>query len=172
MAFQFILMHKAIPASPSVIISDTIKAVSFDPNKLPKNYSSDHRLSGFGSLSGGVTISKQFAKGLTLETGFEYYTHQGELENWRRGRSRLCRLRLLAGECGHQGQSGCLVFASRRSRNMPDSHHDHAAHAPAGVMFDHMLPAGGFMVGYRYMWNSQSGDMLNGANAVSDASYC
>ena len=46
---------------------------------------------------------------------------------------------------------------------------NHGAHAPAGVMFDHMLPkAGDFMVGYRYMWNSQSGNMLNGTNPVSD----
>ncbi|NOU21949.1 MAG: DUF3570 domain-containing protein, partial [Methyloglobulus sp.] len=62
----------------------------FDPSKLrdPKNpsadfskyFSSDQRLSGFGTLSGGVTVTKKFAKGLTLETGFEYYTHQGGLK--------------------------------------------------------------------------------------------
>ena len=51
-----------------------------DTNKLPTHYSSDQRLSGFGALSGGVTVTKQFAKGLTLETGFEYYTHQGGLK--------------------------------------------------------------------------------------------
>ncbi len=157
------------PAPPSVIISDAIKAVSFDPNKLPKNYSSDHRLSGFGSLSGGVTISKQFAKGLTLETGFEYYTHQGSLKIGGGGEAsyadfdywlanaaikvNLDALTLNHGDPEHAGHHG---------------NHHHAAHAPAGIMFDHMLPAGGFMVGYRYMWNSQSGGMLNGSSSIDD----
>jgi hypothetical protein len=48
-------------------------------------------------------------------------------------------------------------------------HHDHGAHAPAGVMYDHMLPkAGDMMVGYRYMYGSQSGDMLNGTQHVNN----
>ena len=47
---------------------------------FPKHYSSDQRLSGFGTLSGGVTLEKKFTKGVSLETGFEYYTHQGNLK--------------------------------------------------------------------------------------------
>lgn len=56
------------------------KTVSASINKLPNAFSSDHRLSGYGALSGGVTVTMQFAKGLTLETGFEYYTHQGSMK--------------------------------------------------------------------------------------------
>ena len=41
-------------------------------------------------------------------------------------------------------------------------------HAPAGVMFDHMHKAGGFMLGYRYSWSGQSGDFLNGTTVVGD----
>ena len=51
-----------------------------DTNLLPANYSSDHRLSGFGAISGGLTLSKQFARGVTFETGIDYYTHEGSLK--------------------------------------------------------------------------------------------
>ncbi|WP_235557237.1 DUF3570 domain-containing protein [Methyloglobulus morosus] len=141
-----------------------------DPNKLPAHYSSDQRLSGFGTLSGGLTVTKQFAKGLALETGFEYYTHQGGLklggggesayadfDYWVANAALKVNLSALgnsgAGHASHDGHAG----------------HQHGAHEPAGVMFAHTLPkAGDFMVGYRYMWNSQGGDMLNGTSPVSD----
>jgi hypothetical protein len=64
------------------VIDPATGTVVNSPNsrELPKFYSSDQRLSGFGALSGGVTVAKQFAKGVSLETGFEYYTHQGSLK--------------------------------------------------------------------------------------------
>jgi len=41
---------------------------------------------------------------------------------------------------------------------------------PAGVMFAHMMvKPDDFMVGYRYMWSSQSGNMQRGSHPVSDA---
>ena len=157
--------------APASVTPGANKQTSFDPKKLPTNYSSDQRLSGFGALSGGVTVTKQFAKGLTLETGFEYYTHQGGLklggggegayanyDYWLANAALKVNLEALAlnGGGGSHGHAG-------------HDHHAHGVHAPAGVMFDHMLPkAGDFMVGYRYMWGSQSGNMLNGSNAVSD----
>lgn len=45
---------------------------------------------------------------------------------------------------------------------------DPASHAPAGVLFDHMHKAGEFMVGYRFMYSRQAGDMLHGTNSVGD----
>jgi hypothetical protein len=48
-------------------------------------------------------------------------------------------------------------------------HGHHGGHAPAGVMFDHMLSkSGDFMVGYRYMYGTQAGDMLHGSSEISD----
>jgi hypothetical protein len=76
---------------------DFIGVKPYDPKKLPANFSSDHRLSGYGALSGGVTVAKEFARGVSIEAGFEYYTHQGGLKlggGWRGG---LCGFRLLAG---------------------------------------------------------------------------
>jgi Putative MetA-pathway of phenol degradation len=43
------------------------------------------------------------------------------------------------------------------------------AHAPAGVMLDHMHKAGEFMVGYRYMYGRRDGDMLHGTGTASNA---
>ncbi len=62
------------------VVNPVSKKIPFDQNKLPANYSSDHRLSGFGALSGGLTVSKQFAKGVSFEIGAEYYTHAGSLK--------------------------------------------------------------------------------------------
>ncbi len=43
------------------------------------------------------------------------------------------------------------------------------SHAPAGVMFDHMHKAGGFMLGFRYAYTSAGGDTLHGTDKASDA---
>lgn len=48
-------------------------------------YSSDYRLAGFGALSGGIKLSKEFTKlkgihSAKFQTGFEYYTHESSLQ--------------------------------------------------------------------------------------------
>jgi Protein of unknown function (DUF3570) len=157
--------------APSSITAVDSKRTFYDPQKLPTHFSSDHRLSGYGTLSGGVTITKQFAKGLSLETGFEYYTHQGSLkigggegayadfDYWLANAALKIDLNALSFNVSSDNDSG------------HHHHHEHGTHAPAGVMFDHMLPKyGDFMVGYRYMWNSQSGAMLNGNKQILDPS--
>ncbi|NOU22880.1 MAG: DUF3570 domain-containing protein [Methyloglobulus sp.] len=133
--------------------------------EFPKHFSSDQRLSDFGTLSGGVTVEKQFTKGVSLETGFEYYTHQGSLklggggeqafadyDYWVANAALKVNLGALnAGGGGHDGHGG----------------HHHHSNSPAGVMFDHTLPkAGDFMAGYRFMRNEQAGDMLFGSHPV------
>ncbi|MGH8470105.1 MAG: DUF3570 domain-containing protein, partial [Gammaproteobacteria bacterium] len=148
---------------------EVIEEIPFDPNRLPANFSSDHRLSGYGALSGGLTVSKEFASGVSLEAGFEYYTHEGELK-------------LGGGAEGdyadfsyYQVNAALNVSLDAALPSAGGGHDSHAhghAHgqAPAGVMLDHMLPeAGDFMVGYRYMYHRQSGDILRGSDPVGDA---
>ena len=160
------------PAPQGIDFTNTTpKTIKFDPNKLPAHYSSDQRLSGFGTLSGGVTVTKQFAKGVTLETGFEYYTHQGALKLGGGGEAAYANydywvanaaLKVNLEALSFGGSAGDTIQSMTTVRTV--------LHAPAGVMFDHMLPkTGDFMAGYRFMWNSQSGNMLNGSNPVSDA---
>lgn len=137
----------------------------------PEFFTSDHRLSGFGALSGGVTVSKQFIKGVTLEAGFEYYQHAGALKLGGGGTgnfadfnyflaSALLKVDLSA--LGHLG-------GDHKGHVHPSSHSGHGDQAPAGVMYSHMLNTPGeFMVGYRYMFDHQAGDTLHGTQAVND----
>jgi hypothetical protein len=150
------------------------KDFTTDYSTLPiANFSSDQRLSGYGALSGGVTINKQFAKGVNFNAGFEYYTHQGGLKLGGGGEdeyanfsyylinvalrvnfSALANLADGGDHGGHAGHAGHSIVSG---------------HAPAGVMFDHMMDkAGDWMVGYRYMYSPQDGETLNGSNPVGD----
>jgi Protein of unknown function (DUF3570) len=143
--------------------------LSYDPSKLPANFSSDQRLSGFGALSGGITVTKQFVKGLSLEAGFEYYTHQGSFKIGGGGEGAYADYDYWVANAALKVDLAALSQGGSGNPHSEHKHHQHGAHAPAGVMFDHTLPkAGDFMVGYRYMYNNQSGDMLHGVDSVSD----
>lgn len=170
----FLVSKQTRPGKPQFDSAGNLVAISaLNPGQIPANYSSDHRLSGFGALSGGVTLSKKFAKGIGLEIGAEYYTHAGSLKLGG------------GGEGAYADFSSFLVNAALKvdfaALAMPMSehaghgqhqhaHHMHSSHAPAGVMFEHMLPkAGDMMVGYRYMYMPQNGPMLRGSDEVADA---
>ena len=138
-------------------------------NNIPQeNFSSDHRLSGYGALSGGVVISKQFARGLSLEFGFEYYTHEGALKLGGDGEGGYADFSsysvngALKVDIGSVGRS--MAYSEHAGHNM-----HHGTPAPAGVMSAHMLDtAGDWMIGYRYMYGRQAGDMLQGNNKIND----
>jgi Protein of unknown function (DUF3570) len=148
-------------------ISLANKTAPFDRKKLPAHFSSDHRLSGYGALSGGVTVSKQFAKGVALDLGFEYYTHQGSLKIGGGGEGNYADFDFWTANASLRVDLEAMSLGGGSSAHTGHEHH-HGVHAPAGVMFDHMLPkAGDMMVGYRYMYGSQGGPMLNGTNAVN-----
>ncbi len=154
------------------------KTVPFDSEKLPDNFSSDHRLSGYGTLSGGVTLNKQITKGLALRAGFEYFTRQSALQ--------------IGGDSG--GSFGDFDFYVANAGlsiniekfNFPNlggggsggsghseygDKHQHYSHVqvPAGVMAGMMLgKAGEYMVGYRFMHGRMGGGLLDGANSAND----
>jgi len=147
------------------VINPVNKTVPFDSSKLPANYSSDQRLSGFGALSGGLTVSKKFAKGITFEASAEYYTHAGSLKLGG------------GGEGSYADYNAYMVNGVLKvdlsALSLPGSghagHSHHSSHAPAGVMFDHMLgKSGDTMVGARYMRDTQGGNLLQGSTKVSD----
>jgi len=131
-----------------------------------ENFSSDHRLSGYGALSGGVVLSKQFSKGIRLDMGFEYYTHEGSLKMGGGGEGDY------ADFSSYTANAALTVdLSSMSSRSSHDhSHHvDHGAPVPAGVMSAHMLTKpGDWMVGYKYMYSTQAGDMLHGNDKIAD----
>ncbi|MBK8816646.1 MAG: DUF3570 domain-containing protein [Methylococcaceae bacterium] len=138
------------------------------PFTLPENFSSDQRLSGYGTLSGGVTVEKKFAKGLSLEAGFEYYTHQGSLKMGGGGEDSFADFDYWVANAALKVNLSALGQTSSSSRFDHANHVDHP-NIPAGVLFGHTLKkAGDMMVGYRYMRNQQAGDFLHGAKSVSE----
>jgi Protein of unknown function (DUF3570)/Domain of unknown function (DUF4266) len=133
----------------------------------PKYFSSDQRLSAYGTLSGGLTLSKQFAKGIGIEAEVEYYTHQGKLklgggegsfadfDYWVANAALKVQLDALGGKNDGNGET--------------HNHHEDHANVPAGVLFGHTLAkAGDTMVGYRYMHSRQAGDFLQGDHVVNE----
>jgi hypothetical protein len=159
------------PYNQRVDVNGKAVGLPYNPAKLPANFSSDQRLSGFGALSGAITLTKQFAKGLTLETGFEYYTHQGSFKLGGGGEGAYADFDYWVANAALKVNFDALSkdVNGDTAHHVDHAHHNHGVHAPAGVMFDHMLPkAGDMMVGYRYMYGSQGGTFLNGDNAVND----
>jgi len=146
-------------------------AAGIDYGKLPIQYfSSDHRLSGYGALSGGLSFSKVFAKGISFDAGVEYYTHSGALKLGGGGEGAYADFDYYLVNAGLRVDLSALSLSG--SGQAHHHHHGtvHGSTAPAGVMFDHMLHnAGDFMVGYRYMYGQQAGNMLQGTSMVSDA---
>ena len=54
---------------------------ALSPADLPNHYfSSDERLSGFGTISPGITLTKDLSRGLKLEAGAEYSQRSGSLK--------------------------------------------------------------------------------------------
>jgi hypothetical protein len=135
---------------------------------FPKYYSSDQRLSGFGTLSGGVTVNKQFAKGISLETGFEYYTHQGNLKLGGGGEQAFADYDYWVANAALKVNLGALNTRGSGDDGHGGHHQHNHSNSPSGVMFDHALPkSGDFMVGYRYMRSEQSGDVMLGSHPAS-----
>lgn len=143
-----------------------------DNAKLPtQTFSSDHRLSGYGALSGGVMIGKQFAKGLRLDAGFEYYTHKGSWRLDSEGEGAYADFDYYVANASLSVNLSQLGRSLAASGHAHHHHHDHGAPLPAGVFCNgHVLEsAGDFMMGYVYMYNRQAGDMLHGTQGVGDA---
>jgi Protein of unknown function (DUF3570) len=137
--------------------------------ELPDNFSSDQRLSGYGALSGGITVEKQFAKGIGLEAGFEYYTHQGGLKLGGGGERAFADFDYWTANAALKVNLDALGRGIISGGNTEhESHHGHA-NVPAGVMFAHVLDkTGDMMLGYRYQRSQQAGDLLRGDKTVSN----
>ena len=147
----------------------------FDAGKLPAHFSSDHRLAGFGSLSGGVVLSKLLGKGVALEAGFEYYTRASAMQIGGNGNGGYA-------DFDYYVANAAIKFDIEPDNAMPiggtsnsaESHlhtssHRHHKIPPATIMFGHMLDKpGDFMAGYRFMYHWTGGNMMQGAHKVSD----
>ncbi len=148
----------------------------FDPALLPEHFSSDHRLSGFGALSAGLTLSKEITRGLVFESALEYYRRESDLALGSSGSSRYADFDFRIISAGLRlDLDAANLRAQRRAVAMGGEHAQHqgmhAEHSTsAGVMFGHLLPnAGDFMLAYRHAFSRQVGSLLAGSQGVSDA---
>ncbi|NJD05443.1 MAG: DUF3570 domain-containing protein [Methylococcaceae bacterium] len=145
----------------------TAKAHAKNLSRLPSAYSSDHRLSAYGAFSWGVTLAKRFSRGVSLEAGFEHYTHGGGLRLGGGGEADFADFdywvanAALRVDLPAPGRPG--------DEDRPHAHH-HGTGAPAGVMFAHMLDEpGALMAGYRYMYGRQAGALLHRGEPAASA---
>jgi len=164
--------YRTIVTDPDT--GDIISITPFDPALLPSHFSSDERLSAFGALSGGATLSLRLLPGVLLDGGFEYTVHRGD---WRLGGG---------GEGGYSDFHSYLLSAGLRfdtsalrsiaaaqaeaDGGEPHAEHVHAGPAPAGVMLAHMLDdPGDWMFGLRYGYALQDGAVLRGTRTAGDS---
>lgn len=156
----------------------------FSHRLLPGEYSADHRLSGFGALTGGVVVQKRLARTFLLELGFEYARHAGRWRAGGGGEGDFADFDAWMVNAGLRIDLATLALdrAAERDRVLADGDtaagaEEHVAHAaahamdpaPAGVMFAHALPrAGDFMLGYRTMYMRRDGDFAHGSKEPSD----
>ncbi|MBL8535597.1 MAG: DUF3570 domain-containing protein [Betaproteobacteria bacterium] len=158
-----------------------------DFGRLPaQHYSSDHRLSGYGAVSAGVSVTRELSRGLKVEAGAEYYLHGGRLKAGGGGEDVFADYHYWLFNVGLK-----LDFDGRRARRPGDSfddpgeenasHHDHAqmphAHAghagtwqPAGLMYGHSTgEKGSLMIAYRFAASRQAGPTIRGDRKAGDA---
>lgn len=150
-----------------------------DFSKLPiQHFSSDERLSGFGSLTAQFALDKQLRDDLKLEIGAEYMVREGALKLGGGGESGYADLNsytiyatLRLDLAGHDGLAGYR----------DDSDDDAAAPAdpailswdrkvPAGVRFTHVLPqAGDYAIDLHHDYAIQDGGLRHGSEHVQNA---
>lgn len=150
------------------------KTVLYNADKLPDNFSSDHRLAGFGSLSGGVALSKLIMRGVAFEAGFEYYTRASAMQIGNGGNNSFADFDYYVANAAVRFDVESIPASlpiggsGGASRAHMHSYHHHKI-PPAGIMFGHMLDKPGeFMAGYRFMYGWTGGNMLHGARKADD----
>lgn len=159
--------------TPSIRYYSQSQAVFFAPYFLaPRadgHYSSDYRLADYGAISAGLSVAKQFGKGIKLNAGIDYYNRQSNLKLGGGNDSAYADYNYFM---LHAGVNINLSAPSGHDTESGGAHkHQHGKPLPAGVMFGHMLDkAGDMMIGYRYMYANQTGSMLHGSTPVSDVS--
>lgn len=167
----------------------------FNLNLKPNSnqaYSSDQRLAAYGTLSGGAVLAKDFARGMKLELGFEYYTHQSGLTldgtgsgsymdfnyyvanaNLRADLGKLAKVGAVSWDelFGDSADSMDGMAGMDNMQGMAHmGHMQHNAALPAGLMFAEMMPAGEVMLGYRFMQQNQgNGYQIGNQGGVNSA---
>ena len=138
-----------------------------------KNFSSDERLSAYGTLNAQLAVSKQLSNNMRFEIGAEYFDHAGSLKLGSGGEGSFADFKAYTIYANLNIGAGAAAVAAHTSD--PDAYDEYSSykfkgsHAPAGVSFDHMLArAGDFQIAYRYTLDYRSGEMVHGSHSIGD----
>lgn len=142
------------------------------PGDLPNhNFSSDERLAAYGTLTPGLTLRRELARGLALEFGIEYQLRSGGLKMGGGGDGSFVDLHSYTANVALRGSLDRLMDSVQGSEGMVGhamhgGHHGHAD-APAGVMGAHMMDdPGSVMVGYIFEQDRQGGTPIQGNHSI------
>ena len=146
-----------------------------------QTFSSDERLSAFGTLTGQLAISKQLLNNTRVELGVEYATHAGSLKFGGGGEQSYADFHSytmyvsfnvdLAGRGlpDDQARNGGNSASGDAPGDNSESGSNRDIAAPAGVEFTHLLGhVGEFAIDLRHDYGIQGGGTLHGLHAVSD----
>ncbi len=167
----YFLFDQAYPALPGPIFPGVQRPLDF--SKLGrKEFSSDARLSGFGSIGGELAVSREFGKGTKLEIGADYSVHAGALKLGG------------GGEKSFADVDSYVIYATLAvdlsapalSAALPSNDEHGAAktpvalrRAPAGVQLDHLLAdAGDMELGYHFSYDMRGNAMQRGGRRAGD----
>ena len=168
----YFVFEQAYPALPGPIFPGLPRPLDFTQLRRD-HFSSDARLSGFGSIGGELAVSKQFSKGTKLEIGADYSVHAGALKLGGGGEDRFADFdsyvvyaTLAVDLSAASLASGLSDAGSSDKAAAPPS----PRRAPAGVSFDHLLAKrGDIEFGYRYDYAMQGGRIQHGTRRAGDA---
>ncbi len=159
-----------LPVNPAV-------GPKIDFSKLPiHNFSSDERLSGFGSLSAQIAIEKQLRDDLKLEIGAEYSTRQGSLKLGSGGEPGFADLEsysvyasLKFDLAGHDGLSDYRDGTDDGGGAVSGPAKAWDISVPAGIRFAQVLEKpGDYVISLHHDWAIQDGETLHGTEPVSN----
>ena len=136
---------------------------------LPKHYfSSDERLSAFGTVTAGLALTRQLTRGLSAEFGLEYTRRSGSLKAGSGGDDPFADLHSYTANIALRGsidRPGGMFGGGGDEHAHYMGHHGHVE--VAWVTNAHMMDEpGSVMVGYSFEQQRQGGTLMSGSNAV------
>lgn len=161
-------------------VTNSKDTIPFDRKKLPDFYSSDPRLSGYGTLTEGITVSKDLFKELQLDISVEFMQRAGKLQ-WGVGNNDGSSF-AYADYNSYLASIGISMPLGGKPKKELVSHDEHTEHhhtshqshqhlaSPAGVQLDHRLNADDIMVGYRTMMSESAGNIEINGKTLDDYS--
>ena len=169
-------------AFPTLLPVNPAVGPKIDFSKLPiRNFSSDERLSAYGSISAEIAVDKQLRDDLKLEVGAEYSTREGSLKLGGGGEPGFADLTSYTVYVSLKFDlAGRDALSTYRDSSSGDDGGGAATPGTGGTVWDRPVPAGirfanvldkpgDYAISVHHDWGLQDGETLHGTDPVSDA---